>query len=107
VNDVHGPHQSAQKYTPTEVRPCKVFPVGSTRNVYPCPSWTERTGPNMSNHGPVVDVGVGESDGPRPPGAGAGVTCHDAAMPRVMFVAAFVMAALIVACRSTGTVHTT
>jgi hypothetical protein len=61
----------------------------------------------MSNHGPVVEVGVGESDGPRPPGAGAGVTCHDAAMPRVMVAVAFVMAALIVASRFTGTVHTT
>ena len=61
----------------------------------------------MSNHGPVVGVLVGESDGPRPPGAGAGVTCHDAAMPRVMVAVAFVMAALIVASRFTGTVHTT
>ena len=61
----------------------------------------------MSNHGPVVGVLVVESDGPRLPGAGAGVTCHAAAMPRVMVTVAFVMAALIAACRSTGTVHTT
>jgi hypothetical protein len=38
----------------------------------------------MSNHRPVLVFGVFESDGPRPPGVNAGVSCQDAVTPRAI-----------------------
>ena len=61
----------------------------------------------MPNQWPVLVLGVFESDGPRPPGLVAGVTCQDPATPRAIVAIAFVMAALIAACRSAIVVHTT
>ena len=61
----------------------------------------------MSNQWPVLVLGLFESDGPRPPGLVAGVTCQDPAPPRAIAAIAFVMAALIATCRSAVGVHTT
>ena len=111
---LHGSHQSAQKYTPMDVRPLRMSPVGRARPVctnrshveYPCPSWTDRTGPKMSNQKPVLVLDKCESDGPRPPGLVAGVTCQESAPLRAIAAIAFVMAALIATCRSAVGVHT-
>lgn len=106
---VHGPHQSAQKYTPMEVRPARTVPVGMTLPVgtlrsnveYPYALCTVSMGPKISNHWPTeLRAGWWESDGPRPPGTAAGVPCQDAAAPFLMVVVATLMASLIVAWRS-------
>ncbi len=106
---VHGPHQSAQKYTPMEVRPARTVPVGMTLPVgplqsnieYPCASCTVSTGPKISNQWPTEPrAGWWESDGPRPPGIAAGVPCQDAAAPFLMVAVAALMALLIVVWRS-------
>jgi hypothetical protein len=61
----------------------------------------------MSSHRPVLMFGVFESDGPRPPGANAGVPCQDPGTPRAIVAIAFTMAVLIAACLSAVGVHTT
>ena len=106
---VQGPHQSAQKYTPMEVRPARTVSVGTTLPVgklrsnieYPCASCTVSTGPKISNQWPTgTRAGWCESDGPRPPGGAAGVPCQDVAAAFLMVAVAALMASLIVAWRS-------
>ncbi len=106
---VHGPHQSAQKYTPMEVRPARTVPVGMTLPVgtlrskveYPCASCTVSTGPKISNQWPTgLRAGWCESDRPWPPGTAAGVSCQDDAAAFLMVAVAALMALLIVVWRS-------
>jgi hypothetical protein len=106
VNVIHGPHQSAQKYTPIDVHPARTVPVGMTlpvgmnrsKDVYLCLLCTESTGPKIFNQWSPETFTVVEGDGPRPPGAAAGVTCQDAAAPFLMVAVAVLIASLIVAC---------
>jgi hypothetical protein len=109
VKAVQGPHQSAQKYTPMEVRPARTVPVGMTLPVgilrskveYPCVLCTVSTGPKISNQWPTgLRARWCESDGPRPPGTAAGVSCQDVAAAFLMEAVAALMASLIVAWRS-------
>ncbi len=78
------------------------LPVGmnQSKDVYPCLLCTESTGPKILNQWSPETFTVVEGDGPRPPGAAAGVTCQDAAVPFLMVGVAVLMASLIVACQS-------
>ncbi len=81
--------------------------MNQSNGVYLCLSCTESTGPKILNQWSLETFAVVEGDGPRPPGAAAGVTCQDAAAPFLMVAVAVLIASLIVACRSGATTQTT
>ncbi len=85
------------------------LPVGmnQSKDVYPCLSCTESTGPKILSQWSPETFTVVEGAGPRPPGAAARVTCQDAAAPFLMVAVAVLMASLIAACQSRATTQTT
>ncbi len=70
MNVVHGPHQSAQKYTPIDVHLARTVPVEMTllvgmnrsKDVYLCLLCTDSTGPKILNQWSLATFTVVEGD---------------------------------------------